>query len=100
MKFRSNENNLLFFEGDLSATLQTQMTALHAEIDQFASDYILKVSFDDLTNHVADKFRIELISLLKDDIHIGSSGDTKVDMSNDFRYGGELRRCLLHLQNL
>jgi len=48
----------------------------------------LKVSFDDLANHLADKFHIEPISLLKDDIHIGDSGDTTVDMSHDFRYGG------------
>jgi len=88
MNFRSSENNLLFCEGDLSATLQAQLAKLRAEIDGFASDYILKVSFDDLANHLADKFHIEPISLLKDDIHIGDSGDTTVDMSHDFRYGG------------
>jgi len=40
MNFRSSENNLLFCEGDLSATLQAQLAKLRAEIDGFASDYI------------------------------------------------------------
>jgi hypothetical protein len=89
MNFGSRENDLLFCEGDLSATLRAQVEKLRAEIDGFASDYILKVSFDDLTNHLADKFHMESISLLKDDIHIGDSGDITVDMSHDFRYGGQ-----------
>ncbi len=84
----SRENNLLFCEGDLSATLQAQVANLRAEIDGLASDYVLKISFEDLINHLVDKFRVEPISLMKDDIHIGSSGDTTVDMSHDFRYGG------------
>ncbi|MDQ6631630.1 MAG: hypothetical protein M3Y82_07710 [Verrucomicrobiota bacterium] len=88
MNFRGRENNLLFFEGDLSATLQAYVMNLRAEIDGFASDYVLKVSFDDLTKHLADKFQIEPISLLKDNIHIGESGDTSVDMSHNFSYGG------------
>jgi hypothetical protein len=80
------ENSPLFCQGDLSATLQAQIANLCAEIDGFTSDYVLKVSFDDLTNHLMDKFHVEPISLLKDEIHIGDSGDTTVDMSQDFRY--------------
>ena len=86
MNFRSSEDSLLFSDGDLSATLQAQAAKLCAEIDAYPSDYVLKVSFDDLTNHLADKFHVEPISLLKDDIYIGDSGDTTVDMSHDFRY--------------
>ena len=87
MNFGSRANNLLFVEGDLSATLRAQVERLHTEIDGFASEYVLKVSFDDLAKHLVDKFHIEPISLLKDEIHIGESGDTTVDMSHDFRYG-------------
>jgi hypothetical protein len=47
------KNKLLFFEGDLSSTLQAQFTKLAAEIDGFVSDYVLKVNLDDLVNHVA-----------------------------------------------
>jgi hypothetical protein len=88
MHFRNRENNPLFSEGDLSATLQLQVEKLRTEIDGLASDYVLKVSFDDLTSHLTDKFHIEPISLLKDEIHVGNSGDTTVNMSHDFRYGG------------
>jgi hypothetical protein len=87
MNFRGRDNNLLFVDGDLSATLQAQLTKLRAEIDAFTSDYILKVSFDDLTNHLVDKFHVEPVSLQKDAIHIGDNGDTTVDMSHNFNYG-------------
>lgn len=88
MNFGSRERNYLFSEGDLSATLQAQTASLHAEIDGYSSDYVLKVSFDDLAKHLFDKYQIEPVTLLKDDIHIGDNGDTTVDMSHDFRYGG------------
>lgn len=80
------ENVPLFSEGDLSAILENQMTKLIAKIDGFGSDYVLKVSFDDLVAHLADDARVEPITLLKDQIHIGEHGDTTVDMSHDFRY--------------
>ena len=88
MNFRGGDNNLLFIQGDLSDTLRAQTMKLLAEIDGFSSDYILKASFDDLTNHLIDKFHVEPILLHKDDIHIGNNGDTTVDMGHDFRYGG------------
>jgi hypothetical protein len=88
----SKEKTPLFCEGDLSATLQAQVAKLRAEIDGLTSDYVLKVSFNDLANHLVDKFHVEPISLLKDAIHIGDSGDTTVDMSRNFNYGAGATR--------
>jgi hypothetical protein len=88
MNFGNRERNYLFSDGDLSATLQAQTASLQAEIDGFSSDYVLKVSFNDLAKHLFDKYQIEPVTLVKDDIHIGDNGDTTVDMSHDFRYGG------------
>lgn len=92
MNFGNKDRNYLFSDGDLSATLQAKTASLQAEIDGFSSDYVLKVSFNDLAKHLFDKYQIEPVTLQKNDIHIGDNGDTTVDMSHDFRYGGRANR--------
>ena len=79
-------NQPLFCDGNLSDSLRSQLAKINSEIEGFSSDYLMKVSLDDLTDHLADKFRVEPIFLVKDEIHIGENGDTTVDMSRDFRY--------------
>jgi hypothetical protein len=92
MNFRNRDNSLLFTGGDLSAVLHEQIAKLQWEIDGFTSDYILKVNLDDLADHLTGKYHIGPISLQVDNIHIGNSGDTTVDMSHDFRYTSRATR--------
>ena len=88
--------DFLYRSRQLSDYLREREDRVYAEIEGLKSDYVLKVSLDDLTEHLAGKYRIEPVVLLTDRIHIVGSGDTKMDMSGDPRYAappGE--RCLI-----
>jgi len=82
----SCHNDCLFRDVDLSDVLRAREEKLRLEIDEFGSDYLLKVSIEDLTSHLADKYRLEPIVLLRDQIYIAASGDSKVDVSGNPRY--------------
>ena len=70
----------------MSDFLRVREQKIGNEIDRFSSDYVLKVSLTDLTEHLADKYRIEPVTLMRDQILIGDSGDTKADVTGDPRY--------------
>jgi hypothetical protein len=84
----SSDNDYLFKDAKLFDFLGKLGEQMRAEIDQYGSDYVLKVSLDDLTLYLTDKFKLEPVSLLRDQTHIGESGDTKLDVSNNPRYAG------------
>ena len=83
---KGNQGNL-FSEAELFDFLRAREQEIRNEIDRFSSDYVLKVAFADLTEHLADKYRVEPVTLMLDQIHIGESGDTKHGMLPLFLIG-------------
>jgi hypothetical protein len=82
----SQDDDYLFKEGDLSDFLRQRTEQMQSEIYHFSSEYVLKVSLNDLGSHLVEKYRLEPIVLLHDQIHIAESGDTKLEVTGDARY--------------
>ncbi len=82
----NRENSYLFNEGDLFSFLRERQEAARIEIDGMTSEHLLNTSLDDLIRHLTDKFHLEPVSLIPGNIHIGDSGDTKIDMSHNPGY--------------
>lgn len=85
----------LFSDGNLDLFLRQRIQQVSTDIGGMSSDYLLKVSLDDLSAHLTEKFHIQPIELLRDQTHIVSSGETKIDVSGDPRYGAHESPCLV-----
>jgi hypothetical protein len=72
----------LFNEENLSEFLRNRGEAMRAEIDACQSDYLLKVSLDDLAQHLADRYTVEPV-ILSEQVEIAEHGETKIDVRND-----------------
>jgi hypothetical protein len=75
--------NYLFNGSEMYAVIQHQEKQMIAAIDALASDYIVQVSADDLSDHLADKYRLDTPVLRMDEIHIATHGEADVDVSRD-----------------
>jgi len=78
----SPERNYLFNGGYLSDFLRGRQEAMRAEIDGYKSEYVLKVSLDDLADHLADQFKIEPV-VLSENVEVAESGGTRIDVSQN-----------------
>jgi hypothetical protein len=80
--FMSRERNYLFAEELLYEFLGKRQEKMLAEIDGLNSDYVLKVSLEDVADHLADKYHVEPV-VLSDSVEIAEHGETQVDVSKD-----------------
>ena len=80
----SRTHNYLFSEDYLSDFLRSRQEAMRAEIDGYKNDYVLKVSLDDLADHLADKHGIEPV-VFGQQVEIAEHGETKIDVRDDPR---------------
>lgn len=72
----------LFNDGELQDVLRQREGKMYQEIEGYERNYILNVSVDDLCNYLQQKYRMEPIKLLTDNI-VADTGETKVDVSRD-----------------
>jgi hypothetical protein len=72
----------LFDEGELQDVLRQREAKMYQEIEGYERNYILNASVDDLCNYLEQKYRMEPINLLTDNIE-ADTGDAKVDVSQD-----------------
>ena len=80
----SEERNCLFHEEYLSDFLRSRQEAMRVEIDSYKSEYVLKVSLDDLVDHLADNYSIEPV-VFGEGVEIAEHGESKIDVSRDSR---------------
>src|SRR5262245_36659001 len=80
----ANNHDYLFNEGYLSDFLNGRREEMRTEIDNYGSDYLLKVGLDDVVEHLADKYSVEPV-VLSDQVEIAESGETEIDVSGDRR---------------
>ena len=83
----SDKRELLFFEGDLEATLSGALAKAVSEVEKLDPNYLLQVSETDLIASLVEKHRILPVTIKKEDIHVDGPREAKVDVSHDFRYG-------------
>jgi hypothetical protein len=76
------ERQFLFSDEHLTDYLRKQQEQMLAEVNGLSSDYLLKVSVDDLADHLANKYRVEPV-VLSDTPEIGEHGETQADVSQD-----------------
>lgn len=72
----------LFDEGELRDVLRQREAKMYQEIDSYDRNYILNASVDDLCNYLEQRYRMEPLKLLTDNIET-DIGETKVDVSKD-----------------
>lgn len=78
----SSEPNYLFSDELLSGFLSKRRAAMRAEIDGYSSDYVLKVSLENVAEYLADKYRVEIV-VLGESVEIAEHGEKEVDVSGD-----------------
>jgi hypothetical protein len=83
----STEEGILFRDADLGGYLRERDASMQAAVDRLESEYVLKVSLDDLTEHLTQKHRLEPVVLHIDQACLNTSDDTKLDVTHDPRYG-------------
>ena len=72
----------LFDEGELQDVLRQREAKMYQEIEGYERGYILNATVDDLANYLEQKYRLEPIKLLTDNI-VADTGEAKVDVSRD-----------------
>ena len=76
------ERNVLFCEHDLGAVLSNQANRMLGEIDTMDPNALLNASVQDLTEALADKYKIEMIQLKEDQISVEQT-EASIDVSRD-----------------
>ena len=78
-------DELLFNKYSWFSVEQNQITQLKDEVANFHADRLLNTSVDDLCQYFIDKYRID-VPILKFNEIVADQRETKVDVSNDYRY--------------
>ena len=81
-----SKSNLLFYGKDLSALIRVYEAELNKEVEQWERNRILASSESDLVTYLVEKYTLDPPRLLRDQIHIDSEGETKIDISGRFQY--------------
>ena len=81
-----SRSDLLFYGKDLSALIRGYEAALNKEVEQWERNRILASSESDLVTYLVEKYTLDPPRLLRDQIHIDSEGETKIDVSRRFNY--------------
>ncbi|MBR9793011.1 MAG: hypothetical protein GYB58_14790 [Gammaproteobacteria bacterium] len=81
-------DELLFNKYSWFSVEQNQITQLKDEVANFHGDRLLNTSVDDLCQYFIDKYRID-VPILKLNEIVADQRETKVDVSNDYRYFGD-----------
>ncbi len=76
------DNQLLFYEGDLDATLRTHHASIKDKVDSLPKDQFLASTEDAIVEHIQSSMRIEPIQLHEDSM-VMDQQEVKVDVSHN-----------------
>lgn len=82
-----SDRDYLFYEGDLSATLQNQLAAIKGLVEKIPREQFLATTIDTLVDNIASQLTIDELVLHEDQIQMEHQ-ETKIDVSRRFEYGG------------
>lgn len=75
-----SRDNLLFYEGDLDATLRSHQSSISSRIDSIPRDQFLNTSIEELTQHILSALLVEPLTLYEDRAEM-EQRETKIDVS-------------------
>ncbi len=89
-----SRENLLFYGGDLGATLHTHQASIVSRVDAIPRDQFLNTSEEELTEHILSTLLVEPLKLYEDKAEM-EQRETKIDVSgwsdrNPFRHSGPI----------
>lgn len=73
-------DNLLFYEGDLDATLRSHQNSISSRVDSIPRDQFLNTSIEELTQHILSALLVEPLTLYEDRAEM-EQRETKIDVS-------------------
>lgn len=77
------QHDLLFFSGDLRATLEHHGQGLVSEVDAAPEDHVLQADEEEWARALAERYSVEAPELLADDAWMDPPKDVQVDVSWD-----------------
>lgn len=83
---RRNDRNYLFYDGDLSATLDVQIRSVKDLVERVPRDQFLATSVDTLVENLEDQLSIDPLVLHEDKIQM-EHRETKINVTGRFDYG-------------
>jgi hypothetical protein len=84
-----SDRNYLFSKGDLSSALDGQMRSVPRLVEEIPRDQFLATSVDTLVEHLVAKLAIDPLVLHEEHMSM-EHGETKIDVTGRFEYGGSL----------
>jgi hypothetical protein len=89
-----SRENLLFYEGDLDATLRSHQGSISSRVDSIPRDQFLNTSIEELIQHILSVIVVEPLTLYEDRAEM-EQRETKIDVSgwrdrNPFRDRGPI----------
>lgn len=89
-----SRENLLFYDGDMDATLRAQQGSIASRVDSIPRDQFLNTSIEELTQHIVSALVVEPLTLYEDRAEM-EQRETKIDVSgwrdrNPFRDPGPI----------
>ena len=78
-----SRSDLLFHEKDLGKLINGYEAGIRQEVEGWERNKILAASEPDLIAYLVEKYTLDPPRLLRDDLHIESEGETKIDVSAD-----------------
>lgn len=75
-------DNLLFYDGDLDATLRNKTAQIAAKVDSINKDQLRATPEDDLVQHILAEFEVVPLALHEDSTEMDQR-ETRVDVSGD-----------------
>jgi hypothetical protein len=89
-----SRENLLFYDGDLDATLRAHQASIASRVDSVPHDQFLNTNIEELTQHIFSTLVVEPLTLYEDRAEM-EQRETKVDVSgwrdrNPFRDPGPI----------
>jgi hypothetical protein len=83
MNYLSRQNELLFYKGDIHQVIELQKRNMSGEIQGIDPDRLLNTPIDDLVAYFAEKFRIDVPVLHREQAFLDEPSETHIEM-NDF----------------
>lgn len=81
-----SRNDLLFYGKDLGALIRAYEVEIRNEVEGWERNKILAASELDLIAYLVEKYTLDPPRLLRDEVHIESEGEAKIDVSGRFDY--------------
>jgi hypothetical protein len=88
MNFQSRQDDLLFFKADINALTDAQQRNMGGEIQGLDPDRLLNTPVDDLVAYFAQKYRIEVPTLHRDQALLDEPRETYQEVND---YGRQIR---------